>query len=161
MKGQKPGTGWWGSPEKPLEVQTPLRVERSQRSGCLCMPVPWTQTLSQAKFLSPAPDKIVKKKKKRKEIKNCKTFKHVEAKQYDNKQSMDHSRNQRGNKKIPRDKWKLKHKIKTPWDTEKAVLGGKFINNTIISQETKKISNIHPNLTPKAIRERKINNTQI
>ena len=86
----------------------------------------------------------------------------MEAKQYDNKKPMDHSRKIKEEiKKIPRDKWKLKHKIKTPWNTEKAVLGGKFINNTIISQETKKISNIHPNVTPKAIRERKINNTQI
>ena len=63
-------------------------------------------------------------------------------------------------KKIPRDKRKLIHKIKTPWDTANAVLGGKFINNTIIPQETRKISNIHPNLTPKAIRERRTNKTQ-
>ena len=84
----------------------------------------------------------------------------MEAKQYDNKQPMDHSRNQRGSKEIPRHKWKLKHKIETPWDTAKAVLGGKFINNTIIPHETRKISNIHPNLTPKAIRERRITKTQ-
>ena len=37
---------------------------------------------------------------------------------------------------------------------------GKFINNTITPQETRKISNIHTNLTPKAIRERRINKTQ-
>ena len=37
--------------------------------------------------------------KKRNKLKNCKNLKHVEAKQYDNKQPMEHSRNQRGNKK--------------------------------------------------------------
>ena len=34
--------------------------------------------------------------------KNCKKHKHVETKQHATKQPMDHGRNQRGNKKIPR-----------------------------------------------------------
>ena len=34
----------------------------------------------------------------------------MEAKEYATKQPMDHRRNQRGNQKIPRDKWKQKHK---------------------------------------------------
>ena len=33
----------------------------------------------------------------------------MEAKQYDTKQPIDHWRNQRGNQKIPRGKWKWKH----------------------------------------------------
>ena len=33
----------------------------------------------------------------------------MEAKQHVTKQSMDHWRNQKGNQKIPRDKWKQKH----------------------------------------------------
>ena len=41
--------------------------------------------------------------------KNCKKHKNMEVKQYATKQPMDHQRNQRGNRKIPRDKWKWKH----------------------------------------------------
>ena len=33
----------------------------------------------------------------------------METKQYATKQPLDHSRNQRGNQTIPRDKWKQKH----------------------------------------------------
>ena len=33
----------------------------------------------------------------------------MEAKQYVTEQPVDHQRNQRGNQKIPRDKWKWKH----------------------------------------------------
>ena len=57
MKGRRPGSGWWGSPEKSPEVRTLLRVERSQRSGRLCVPASWTQSLSRVGFLSPAPNK--------------------------------------------------------------------------------------------------------
>ena len=42
------------------------------------------------------------------------------------------------------------------WDAAKAVLRGKFI--AILPQEKRKISNKPPNLTPKAIREKKNNN---
>ena len=45
-------------------------------------------------------------------------------------------------------------------DTAKAVLR-QFISNRNISQETRKISNKQPNLTPKATRERRINKSQI
>ena len=43
------------------------------------------------------------------------------------------------------------------WDAAKAVLRGKLLycSNTILPQETRKISNKQPNLTPKAIRERR------
>ena len=46
------------------------------------------------------------------------------------------------------------------WDTAKAVLRGRFYSNKILPQETRKISNKKPNLTPKAIRERRTNKTQ-
>ena len=46
------------------------------------------------------------------------------------------------------------------WDAAKAVLRGKFINNTILPQETKKILNKQPLLTPKTTRERRTNKTQ-
>ena len=40
---------------------------------------------------------------------NCKNHTHVKAKQYAIKQAVDHWRNRRGNKKIPRDKRKREH----------------------------------------------------
>ena len=58
--------------------------------------------------------------------KNCKKHKYMEAKQYVTKQPMDHWRNQRGNQKIPRDKWQQKHCDSRPMDIAKAGLRGKF-----------------------------------
>ena len=46
------------------------------------------------------------------------------------------------------------------WDAAKAVLKTEFYSNTILPQETRNISNKQPNLTPKAIRERRIKKTQ-
>ena len=79
-----------------------------------------------------------------------KLFKHkdMEAKQYATKKPIDHWRNERGNQKIPKDKWK--HNNPKPMGGSKEVLQGKFI---ILPQETRKISNKQPNLTPKTIRE--------
>ena len=51
----------------------------------------------------------------------------MKAKQYAIKQPMDHWRNQRGNQKIPRDKWKWKHNDPKPMDAAKAVLRGTCI----------------------------------
>ena len=45
------------------------------------------------------------------------------------------------------------------WDAAKAVLRGKH-SNTILPQETRKISNKQPNLAPKAIRERRTKKPQ-
>ena len=44
----------------------------------------------------------------------------MEAKQYTTKQLMDHWRNQRGNKKIPRDKQKQKHDDPRPMGCSKS-----------------------------------------
>ena len=46
------------------------------------------------------------------------------------------------------------------WDAGKAVLRGKFIAIKILPQETRNISNKQPNLTPKAIRERRTKKPQ-
>ena len=43
------------------------------------------------------------------------------------------------------------------WDTVKAVLRGKFIAIQAYLKQQEKISNKQPNLTPKAIRERRTN----
>ena len=49
------------------------------------------------------------------------------------------------------------------WDAAKAVLRGKFIGiqSYLKKQETRKISNKQPNLTHKAIRERRTKKLQI
>ena len=59
--------------------------------------------------------------------KKLQKHKHVEAKQYATKKPMDHWRNQRGNFKIPGDKWKWKTMTQNLWDTAKAVLREKFM----------------------------------
>ena len=61
------------------------------------------------------------------------------------KPPVDHWRNH----KMPRDKWKKKHDDLKHMDAAKAVLRGEVYSNTILPQETRKISNKQPNLTPK------------
>ena len=80
---------------------------------------------------------------------NCKKrkHKHMEAKQYATKQPMDHWRNQRGNLKIPRDKWQRKHDDLKPMWCSKSSPKKEVYSNTILPQETRKISNKQPNLT--------------
>ena len=65
----------------------------------------------------------------------------MEAKQYATKQPMDHWRNQRGNQKIPRDKWKWKHNDPKTMGCSKISSKREVYSNTIVSQETRKISN--------------------
>ena len=84
----------------------------------------------------------------------------MEAKQYVTKQPMDHWRNQRGNQKIPRNKWKQKPKDPKPMRHSKSSSKKEVYNNTILPQETRKITNKQPKLTPKATRERRTNKTQ-
>ena len=66
---------------------------------------------------------------------------------------MDHWRNQRGNQKRPRDEWKWKHDNLKPIGHSKTSSNREVYSNTILPQETRKISNKQPNLTPKATRE--------
>ena len=84
----------------------------------------------------------------------------MEAKQYATKQPMDHWRNQRGNKKLPRDKWKQMNSDPKPRGCSKSSSKREIYSNKILPQEARKISNKQPNLTPKATRERRTNKTE-
>ena len=83
----------------------------------------------------------------------------MEVKQYATKQPMDHWRNQGGNQKIPRDKWKWKHNDPKPMGCSKMSSKTDVNSNTILPQEIRKISSKQPNLTPKATREIRTNKT--
>ena len=61
----------------------------------------------------------------------------------------------RGNQKIPRNKWQWKHDDPKPMGYSKSSSKRKVYSNTILPQETREISNKQPNLTPKAVRERR------
>ena len=56
---------------------------------------------------------------------------------------------------MPRKKWQWKHNYPKPMGCSKSRSKREVYNNTILPQETRKISNKKPNLTPKAIRERR------
>ena len=62
-------------------------------------------------------------------------------------------------KKILRDKWKWKHNDPKPLERSKSSSKREVYSNTILPQETRKISNKQLNLTPKATRERRTNRT--
>ena len=65
----------------------------------------------------------------------------MEAKQYATKQPMNHWRNQRGNQKLPRDKWKWKHDDPRPMGCRKSSSKREIYSDTGLPQETRKISN--------------------
>ena len=77
----------------------------------------------------------------------------MESKQYVTKQWMDHWKNQRGNKNLPR-QMTMKTSFQSLWNTAKAVLRGKFI--AIQSYFSKQEKSQTTNLIPKATRERSI-----
>ena len=62
-------------------------------------------------------------------------------------------------KKIPRNKWQWKHDDPKPMGCGKSSSKTEVSSNTILPQETRNISNKQPNLTPKAIRERRTKQT--
>ena len=70
-----------------------------------------------------------------------------------------HWRKQRGNQKIPRDKWQQKYDNPKPKVLSKGSSKKEAYDSTILPQETGKITNQQPYITPKATRER-INKTQ-
>ena len=84
----------------------------------------------------------------------------MEVEQYTTKEPRDHWRNQRGNKKIPRNKWQCKHDDPKPTGCSKSSSKREVYSNTILLQETWSISDKQPNLTPKAIRERRTKTPQ-
>ena len=61
----------------------------------------------------------------------------------------------RGNHKIPRNKWQWKHEDPKPMVCSKSSSKREVYIYTTLPVETRKISNKQPNLTPKAIRERR------
>ena len=92
--------------------------------------------------------------------KNCKKYKHIEAKKYTTKLPRDHWRNQRGNQKIPRDKWQWKHDNPKPMGCSKSGSKREVYSYTSLPQETRNISNKQTNFAPKAIRERRTKKPQ-
>ena len=84
----------------------------------------------------------------------------MEAKQYVTKKPRDHWRNQRGNKKIPRDKWQWTHDDPKPMGCSKSSSKREVYSYTSLPQDTRKISNKQSNLTPKGTTERRTNKTQ-
>ena len=63
------------------------------------------------------------------------------------KQPMDHWRNQRGNQKIPRRKWKWKHNNPKPMGSSKSSFKRELYSGTSLPQKIRKISNnlaLHP-----------------
>ena len=74
------------------------------------------------------------------------------AKQYATKQPVDHWRNQRGNQKLPRGKWRWKHTDPKSKGCIKSSSKREVYSNTILAQETS--TNKQPKLTPNASRER-------
>ena len=62
--------------------------------------------------------------------------------------------------KIPRKKWQWKHDDPKPMGCSKSSSKREVYSNMILPQEIRKISNKQPNLTPKAIRERRTKKPQ-
>ena len=78
----------------------------------------------------------------------------MEAKIYATEKPTDHWRNQRGDKKIPKGKWKQKHNDLKPLGCSKNSSKREVYSDTSLPQETRKISNKQPNLKAKQTRER-------
>ena len=60
---------------------------------------------------------------------------------------MDHWRNERGNQKILRDKWQWRYDNSKPMGHSKSNAEKEVYSNTILSQETRNISNKQTNLS--------------
>ena len=67
----------------------------------------------------------------------------------------NHWRNQRGNQKIPRNKWQWKHDDPKPMGRSKSCFKREVYSNTNLPQETRKNSNKQRNHTPKGTGERR------
>ena len=77
----------------------------------------------------------------------------MEAKQNTTKSPRDHWRNQ----KIPRNKWQWKYDDPKPMGYSKSSSKREVYSNTILPQETRKISSKLPKLTPKGTRKLRTN----
>ena len=69
-------------------------------------------------------------------------------------------RNQRGNQKIPGDKWKWKRNSPKSMGWSKSSSKREGYSDTGLPWETRKISNKQPKLSPKGIRKRRTNKAQ-
>ena len=67
----------------------------------------------------------------------------MEAKWYITKYAIDHWRNQRGNKKIQRNKWKWKHNDPKLMGLSKSISKREVYSNTVLPHERKKKSQIN------------------
>ena len=79
----------------------------------------------------------------------------MEMKQHISKLATGYRRNQSGNKKISRNKWQWKHDNSKPMWCSKSSSKREVYSNTILPQETRKISNRQPNFTPKTTGKRR------
>ena len=68
---------------------------------------------------------------------------------------MGYWRNQKGNKKISKNKWQWKHDNSKPMECSKSSSKSKVYSNTIIPQETRKTLKRQPNFTPKTTAKRR------
>ena len=84
--------------------------------------------------------------------KKCKKYKHMEATQYTTKQTRHQWRNQRESGKISRNKWQWKHNDPKPVGWSKSSSKREVYSNTVLPQETRKISNKPPNLIHKELK---------
>ena len=79
----------------------------------------------------------------------------MEAKQYATENQWITEKKERGNQKIPRNKWKWKHDDPKPMGCSKSNSKREVYSNTSLPQELRKISNKQPNLMPKATEKEK------
>ena len=73
----------------------------------------------------------------------------MEIKQHISKQPTGYWRNQKGNKKISRNKWQWKHDNSKPMRYSKSSSKREVYSNKILPQETRETSNRQPKFTPK------------
>ena len=69
-------------------------------------------------------------------------------------------KNQKGNKKISRNKWQSEHDISKPMGCSKSSSEKNVYSNTILPQETRKTQNKQPNFTPKITGKRRTKKCQ-
>ena len=90
--------------------------------------------------------------------KNVSKYTNMVAKKSATKQPMDQPKNQRKKQKILWNKWKQKHKASKSIGHSKISSKRELHSNISSLQQTRKIPNIQPNITPKVARKR-INKT--
>ena len=78
----------------------------------------------------------------------------MEIKQHISKWPTGYWRNQKGNQKVSRNKWKCKYDNSKPVGCGKSSSKREVDSNTILPKETRKTSNRQPNFTPKTTGKR-------